>query len=164
MDRIGQSSSRLLALVLLAASGATAGAQALAPDGVDRNLLERQQREREFHVKLYDTPSSGTPRVTVSLPLPSSFTGRESYDKAPESPPASAAPVPAVPDFVSQRQLDDSQYRRQLELQTQNKLLDDVTRQQQSQIQTLQFGRENQAQQLQQQIQRDSTNMMQRLH
>jgi hypothetical protein len=61
-------------------------------------------------------------------------------------------------------QLDDSQLRRQLELQTQNKLMDDISRQQQSQIQQLQFGRENQAQQLQQGIMRDSNSMMQRLH
>jgi hypothetical protein len=164
MGRIGQSASRLLAVLLLAAASATAGAQALPQDGVDRNLLERQQREREFHVKLYDTRSSGTPGATGSLPLPGSFTGRESYEKAPESPAARAAPVTVVPDSAAQRQLDDSQLRRQLELQTQNRLLDDVTRQQQSQIQTLQFGRENQAQQLQQQIQRDSNSMMQRLH
>jgi beta-glucosidase-like glycosyl hydrolase len=64
---------------------------------------------------------------------------------------------------VDRQQLNDSQLRRQLELQTQNKLFDQPTRQQQSQIQLLQFGRENQAQQLQQQIQRDSGNLMQQL-
>jgi hypothetical protein len=164
MDPIGQFASPLLAIVLLAAFHVTAGAQALPLDGIDRNLLERQQQEREFHIKLYDAPSANAPSVTVSLPIPGSFTERESYDRAPASPPPKAAPVQAAPDGAAQRQLEDSQLRRQLELQTQNKLRDDTTRQQQSQIQQLQFGRENQAQQLQQQIQRDSSSMMQRLH
>jgi hypothetical protein len=62
----------------------------------------------------------------------------------------------------SQQQLDDSQLRRQIELQTQNRFQDEPTRQQQSRIQQLQFGRENQAQQLQQQIRRDSDSVMQR--
>jgi hypothetical protein len=164
MGPIGQFASRILATVLLAAGYTSAAPQAVPLDGIDRNLLERQQREREFHVKLYDAPVVGVPGVAVSLPIPGSFTERESYDRAPASPPPNAATKQVAPDGAAQRQLDDSQQRRQLELQTQNKLLDDVTRQRQSQIQQLQFGRENQAQQLQQQIQRDSSGMMQRLH
>ena len=164
MGSIGQFASRVLAAVLLAAGYTTAAAQAVPLDGIDRNLLERQQREREFHVKLYDAPVAGAPGVAVSLPIPGSFTERESYDRAPASSPPNAATRQVAPGEVGQRQLDDSQLRRQIELQTQNKLRDEMTRQQQSQIQQLQFGRENQAQQLQQQIQRDSSSMMQRLH
>jgi len=164
MGPIGQFASRILATVLLAAGYTGAAAQAVPLDGIDRNLLERQQREREFHVKLYDAPVVGVPGVAISLPIPGSFTERESYDRAPASSPPNTATKQVAPDGAAQRQLDDSQQRRQLELQTQNKLMDDVTRQQRSQLQQLQFGRENQAQQLQQQIQRDSNSMMQRLH
>ena len=164
MDRIRPSASRLLAVALLAAGCSIARAQGLPLDGIDRNLLQRQQQEREFHVKLYDAPATGAPGVTVSLPIPGSFTERESYDRAPAAARPNAATVQVAPAGGAQRQLDDSQLRRQLELQTQNKSRDDVTRQQQSQIQQLPFGRENQAQQLQQQIQRDSSSMMQRLH
>ncbi len=70
--------------------------------------------------------------------------------------------VGAPSDTANRQQLNDSQLRRQLELQTQNKLFDEPTREPQRRIQQLQFGRENQAQQLQQQIQRDSSDLVQR--
>ena len=165
MDRIRQSASHWLATLLLMAGGAGAWAQTLPQDGIDRSLLQRDQQERDFHVKLYDAPRAGVPRTTVTLPLPRSFSERESYERAPDVPPASNPPALSTsPNSTERLQLEDSQLRRQLELQTQNKLMDDVSRQQQSQIQQLQFGRENQAQQLQQGIMRDSNSMMQRLH
>ena len=165
MDRIRQSASHWLATLLLMAGGLGAWAQTLPQDGIDRSLLQRDQQERDFHVKLYDAPRAGVPRTTVTLPLPRSFSERESYERAPDVPPASNPPALSTsPNSTERLQLDDSQLRRQLELQTQNKLMDDVSRQQQSQIQQLQFGRENQAQQLQQGIIRDSNSMMQRLH
>ena len=165
MDRIRQSASHWLATLLLMAGGPGAWAQTLPQDGIDRSLLQRDQQERDFHVKLYDAPRAGVPRTTVTLPLPRSFSERESYERAPDVPPASNPPALSTsPNSTERLQLDDSQLRRQLELQTQNKLMDDVSRQQQSQIQQLQFGRENQAQQLQQGIMRDSNSMMQRLH
>lgn len=165
MDRIRQSASHWLAYLLLTVGGAAVWAQTLPQDGIDRGLLQREQQERDFHVKLYDAPRAGVPRATVTLPLPPSFSERESYERAPGVPPASTPPAPATSTGATERlQLDDSQSRRQLELQTQNKLMDDPSRQQQSQIQQLQFGRENQAQELQQGIMRDSKSMMQRLH
>jgi hypothetical protein len=163
MDRVGQSASCLLTAAILVGSWGIAVAEGLSQDGIDRNLLERQQRERDFHVRLYDAPPDRVPATTVTLPVPESFTKREAYDAPPAGVPGSAVSVQARPEPTARQQLDDSQLRRQLELQTQNKSLDDVTRQQQSQIQQLQFGRENQAQQLQQQIQRDSNASMQRL-
>ena len=162
MDRIRQSASQWLAYALLTVGGAAAWAQTLPQDGIDRSLLQREQQERDFHVKLYDAPRAGVPQATVTLPR--SFSERESYDRARDVPPGSNAPALSTsPNSTERLQLDDSQLRRQLELQTQNKLMDDVSRQQQSQIQQLQFGRENQAQQLQQGIMRDSKSMMQRL-
>jgi hypothetical protein len=138
-------------------------AQTSPQDGIDRGLLQRDQQERDFHVKLYDAPRADVPRTTVTLPR--SFSERESYERGPDVPPASnPSAISSSPNASGRLQLDDSQLRRQLELQTQNKLMDDISRQQQSQIQQLQFGRENQAQQLQQGIMRDSNSMMQRLH
>jgi hypothetical protein len=164
MVGIGQGAARLFAaIILLSAAWAPASAQNGPQDGIDRNLLERQQRAAEFHVRLYDNARSTEQAATTPLPpVPHSFVGRELSD-VPVAPPAAA--VPAQPPGVSAtQQLDDSQLRRQLELQTQNRFQDEPTRQQQSQIQQLQFGRENQAQQLQQQIRRDSDSMMQRTH
>ena len=63
----------------------------------------------------------------------------------------------------SRRQLDDSQSRRLLQLELQNKNLEELVRQQQIQIQQLQFDRENQAQHLNEQIQRDSKGSMQQI-
>ena len=166
MDRIRHFASQWLACLLLAIGGTGAWAQTSPQDGIDRGLLQPDQQERDFHVKLYDAPRVGVPRTTVTLPLPRSFSDRESYERAPDvPPPASNDPaVSSAPNATERLHLDDSQLRRQLELQTQNKLMDDISRQQQSQIQQLQFGRENQAQQLQQGIMRDSNRMMQRLH
>jgi len=152
------------ATILVTAASLPAWAQNSVQDGIDRNLLQREQRSAEFHVRLYDDARSVQQSAATPLPpVPHSFVGRELYDTPV---PAPATPITVQPSNAGagQQQLDDSQQRRQLELQTQNRFQDEPTRQQQSQIQQLQFGRENQAQQLQQQIRRDSDSMMQRVH
>lgn len=165
MDGIGLSASRLVALVLLASGCEIGAAQAGPRDGIDRNLLERQQQSSDFHVRLYDTARTVGQDALIPLPrVAHSFMGHELYEAPSAGTPGGTASVAKPLDAADRQQWNDSQLRRQLELQTQNELLDDPTRQQQSQIQQLQFGREHQAQHLQQQIQRDSGNLMQRLH
>ena len=162
MKRIGQFASRVLLVPALVLTWGALHAQNLPRDGIDRNLLQRQQSEREFHVKLYDAPSAAAPKATVTLPLPETFTDRESYERAPTTGSGATVTGPTLDSTVSPR-LDDSQARRQLELQIQTRRLDDLARQQQNQIQQSQFGRENQAQDLQQRILRNSNDSMQRL-
>ena len=158
------SASRLIGLLLLSAFSAPLGAQTSPEDGIDRNLLQRQQQSSDFHVRLYEEGKAAGQGALIPLPpVPHSFIGPELYQAPSPSASSSTGKVGSLPDAAN-RQLNDSQLRRQLELQTQNKFFDEPTRQQQNQIQQLQFGRENQAQQLQQQIQRDSSNLMQRLH
>jgi hypothetical protein len=164
MDGMGQFASRLIAAMLLASAWQAGVAQNSPHDGIDRNLLQRDQQEREFHVRLYDSARAAGQGALVPLPpVPHSFVGPELY-QPPGATPGGTASVPAPVAGSDRLQLDDSQLRRQLELQTQDKFIDEASRQQQSQIQQLQFGRENQAQHLQQQIQRDSSNLMQGLH
>jgi len=163
MEEIRLAASRLVFSILLATGCAVATAQSSPNDGINRNLLQREQQSADFHVRLYDTGRAGGQDALVPLPpVPHSFIGPELYQVpsggAPGGTNNSGVPLGAA----DRQQLNDSQLRRQLELQTQNKLFDEPTRQQQSQIQQLQFGRENQAQQLQQQIQRDSSNLIQR--
>ncbi len=156
--------ARLLVFILLTAGWTLASPQSGPWDGIDRNLLQREQQALEFHVKLYDTARASGQGSTAPLPpVPHSFIGQPYHDGLPVTSSGDTVMPASAPDAVARQQLDQSQLRRQLELQTQNRFLDEPTRQQQSQIQQLQFGRENQAQQLQQQIQRDSGNLMQRL-
>lgn len=162
MVRIGPGSARVAFAIVFATATMTASAQNSAQDGIDRNLLQREQRSAEFHVRLYDDARSAQQAAATPLPpVPHSFVGRELYDPPIPTPPSTTMPQP-LGASGSQQQLDDSQLRRQIELQTQNRFQDEPTRQQQSRIQQLQFGRENQAQQLQQQIRRDSDSVMQR--
>ncbi len=164
MDGIFRCASRLFARVLLASVWEIALAQGGPHDGIDRNLLQRDQQEREFHVRLYDTARAvGQDAIMPLPPVPHSFVGPELY-QPPGATPGGTTSGSGPVAGSDRQQLDDSQLRRQLELQTQNKFMDEASRQQQSQIQQLQFGRENQAQHLQQQIQRDSGNLMQGLH
>ena len=161
MVEIGRGSARIASAMILSATSMLGFAQNGAQDGIDRNLLQREQRAAEFHVRLYDDARSAQQSAAPALPpVPHSFVGRELYDAPVPTPPAVAQPPGGA---ASQQQLDDSQLRRQLDLQTQNRFQDESTRQQQNQIQQLQFGRENQAQQLQQQIRRDSDSVMQRM-
>ena len=163
MEEIRLCASRLAFSILLAAGCRVAMAQGSPNDGINRNLLQREQQSAEFHVRLYDTGRAAGQDALIPLPpIPNSFIGPELYQVPSSSPQAGTGNSGVAPGAGDRQQLNDSQLRRQLELQTQSKFLDEPTRQQQSQIQQLQFGRENQAQQLQQQIQRDSSNLIQR--
>jgi len=164
MDGMGQFASRLVASAALAFACQGVAAQNSPNDGVDRNLLQRDQHEREFHVRLYDsTQAAGQGALAPLPPIPHSFVGPELY-QVPGPTPGATASASAPTAGFDRQQLNESQLRRQLELQTQNKFMHEPSRQQQSQIQQLQFGRENQAQHLQQQMQRGSGNALQGLH
>jgi len=163
MEKKGLSASRLIATLLFAGGCGVAAAQSSPNDGVDRNLLQREQQSLDFHVRLYDDARAAGQDALIRLPpVPHSPLGPEVYQAPSTRAQNGRGDVGVSSDALNRQQLNDSQLRRQLELQTQNKLFDEPTRQQQSQIQQLQFGRENQAQQLQQQIQRDSNNLIQR--
>ena len=144
----------------------TAQPQNPAQDGVSRNLLERQQRENEFHVKLYDdAPPKSTAR-TPGLPLPLETNPRSTLDLGeplPPNPTTSQASTPRGSDTAQQLQRDLSQQQRLQQLQQQNKDLAEPVRQQQMQIQQLQFDRENNAQGLHDRIMRDSQGSMQQV-
>ena len=144
---------RQLASVLLICGFLAAADRAASQDtsGVQRNLLERQQQDNEFHVRLYDNvpaPVPGTP----GAPTPAQ---------------AASESAARAADAAARRQLYDSQLRRQLELQNQTRGQDATSPQTQTQLQQLQqqqFERETEAQRLQQGILRDSSNRMQQLH
>ena len=133
-------------------------------DDVSRNLLERQQRENEFHVKLYDNAPPKSTAPTPSLPLPLETSPRSILhlgEPLPPNPTTSQAATPRMSDTAQQLQRDSSQQQRLQQLQLQNKDLDEPVRQQQMQIQQLQFERENNAQSLHDRIMRDSQGSMQ---
>lgn len=158
MDRLSLSACLFLAGV--AAAGPIA-AQVHPQDGIDRNLLERAAREREFHVRLQeDTPVPRPPALTGEtglkfvLPAP----GSEILRREPVAPgpaPLRTAPGQSVVD--SELQLRDSQRRRQIELQTQTQNVPDPARRQTLQSQQLGFERETSAQDLGSRILRDSS-------
>jgi hypothetical protein len=132
-------------------------------DEVARNLLERQQRENDFHVRLYDNAPPRPMSKGPTLPLPLETSPRSVLDLGPPLPPnptSSQAVAPQPSDAGQQGQLSVSQQQRLQQLQLQNKNLDEPMRQQQQQIQQLQFDRENQAQSLHDQIMRDSQGSM----
>jgi hypothetical protein len=151
-------------LSVIALTAGTVGAQDSPKDGTDRNLLERQQRETGFHVRLYDNtppprPSSNAP----SLPLPLETSPRSTLDLGPplpQNPNTNLSQPPQPLDPSQRRALEISQQQRLQQLQLQNKNLDEPVRQQQTQVQQLQFDRENQAQSLHDQIMRDSQGSM----
>jgi hypothetical protein len=128
-------------------------------DGIDRNLLQRQQQLQEFDKKLQDTARNIVPG---SLAPPPARAGE--LPRVTQLPPAQLTAPQLVPFDVYSQQLHDSQLRRQLEQQTQNQSLPPNIREQQNQVQLLQFQREDQAHQLQQGIQRDSSRAMQGIH
>ena len=156
-------------MVLAAAGIDPAAAQVHPQDGIDRNLQERAAQEHEFHVGLQeDIPpvprpipissgksgASGTSGLQISIPSPGSEILRR--DQAP--PPAAPARVTTGKSVVSSDlQLQDSQSRRQMELQTQIENRPEPERQQILQIQQLQFDRENSANDLGTKIMRDSS-------
>jgi hypothetical protein len=155
MVQVRRSASLLFSLSMVAAA---AFAQPGAQDGAQRNLLERDQQEAEFHVRLYDArvpkPTSGP-----SLPLPLETAPRSTLHLSePLAPnPTEPAEVPPPLSGSSARlQKDLDQQQRLQQLQMQNQQLDETVRQQQIQIQQLQFDRENSAQSLHDRIMRDS--------
>ncbi len=154
------------AACLLIAAGLASGtalAQENGQDAVNRNLLERQQRESGFHVDLYDNTVPKPMGKRPSLPLPLESAPRSEIDLGPGLPPNpnTANPIaPLTTESSARKQLDLSQQQRLQQLQLQNKNLDEPLRQQQQQIQSLQFDRENQAQSLHDQIMRDSQGAM----
>jgi hypothetical protein len=124
-----------------------------AQDGIDRNLLERRQREVQFGVSLYDDapprPATGAPpalTMPITLLPPGMSPMPEQGTPAPV-----ALPSPSAPDGSAQRRLEElhsSQQQRQLHLQLENRELPEAVRRQQSESQQLIFERENRAQEL----------------
>jgi hypothetical protein len=133
-----------------------------AQDGIDRNLLERQQREVRFGVSLFDDtappPAPGAPQ-TPSMPITLYPPG---ISPMPER--GSPAPVTLPPPTASDRsarrdleQLHGSQQQRQLHLQLETRELPEPARRAQSQQQQLIFEREGRAQELGADIMRRSS-------
>lgn len=150
-----------LLLSTLALLGA-AQARSAAGDGIARNVLERQQNENGFHVKLYDNSPPPPMNWGRSLPLPLETSPRSTLDLGDPLPPNPTRSQPAAPlsSDAARVPLDVNQQQRLQQLQLQNKNLYEPVRQQQEQIQQLQFDRENQAQSLHDQIMRDSQGSM----
>ncbi len=68
MEEIRLSASRLVALLLLSTFCEIAAAQSSPQDGIDRNLLQRQQQSAEFHVRLYDDARAVGQDALIPLP------------------------------------------------------------------------------------------------
>jgi hypothetical protein len=153
---------------LLCAALISIPAAALAADGVERNLLERQQREADFHVKLFDTTPPRPMAHGPQLPLPLETAPRSTQDLGEPLPPNPTRAVPSAPGpDTSRLHLDLSQQYRQEQLQQQSQPLEDALHPQQSQIlqqqlqtQQLQFDRENRSQGLSDRILRESQGAM----
>jgi hypothetical protein len=148
----------VFALLLLPALKAYSQAQ----EGIDRNLLERQQREVRFGVSLYDDvpprPAAGAP-AAPSMPITLYPPG---ISPMPErgSPPPVTLPPPTAQGRSAQRdleQLHSSQQQRQLHLQLDTREQPEAVRRQQSQQQQLIFEREGRAQELGADIMRRSS-------
>jgi hypothetical protein len=138
-----------------------ASAQVHPQDGIDRNLQERAARAHEFQVRLQDDiPPVPRPVVPgksglqISIPTPGGELLQRHRTEAP-APPARITPGKSV--VSGDLQLQDSQSRRQMELQTQIENRPEPERQQILQIQQLQFNRETSAQDLGAKIMRDSS-------
>jgi len=150
-----------LLLSTCALLGATL-ARSAAEDGIARNVLERQQNENGFHVKLYDNRPPLPMTGGRALPLPLETSPRSTLDLGeplPPNPTRSQSAAPLSSD-AARLPLDVNQQQRLQQLQLQNKNLDEPIRQQQVQTQQLQFDRENQAQSLHDQIMPDSQGSM----
>lgn len=134
----------------------------VARDDIDRNLQERAVREREFHVDLdaAPTPVAPTPtleRSRVMLRTP----GTELFDVPSRVPaPASRVGSPTTVRVPGPSLLDESQRRRQLELQSQTRMLDETQRRPLLDTQQLQFEREQRSDQVHSDIMRNSERAM----
>jgi hypothetical protein len=142
------------AAVLLIVVGVDVRAQNAAQDAIDRNLLLRQQQEQDLQNRLNDSARNATPGLSAQPPAGAGGSLNSPQLSAPQLPP---------PDLQSQ-QLYQSQQQRQLEQQSENRLLPPSVQEQQNQIQLQQFQREDQAQELQREIQRDSSRAVPGLH
>jgi hypothetical protein len=155
---------RISAILVVAglAAAAPALSQTHPQDGIDRNLQQRAAREQEFHVGLQDDNTLPPPRPIVPgktglqfyVPTPGSEILRHDEVRQP-APPARGAPGKSV--VTGETLLQDSQSRRQMELQTQIQNRPEPERQQILQIQQLGFDRETSAQELGSKIMRDSS-------
>jgi len=161
-----------LASIFLSGFANPAWPQTTPQDGVDRNLQQREARQREFHASLEDhrgpppALSGGfEPKWNFVLLPP----GGEPPLRLPQgvTPAASSTRVPPQTSVVNgDVQLQDSQQRRQLELQLQTGVgtqvpgVPDPGRQQAVQAQQLGFEREIRAQDLQSNVLRDSARAM----
>jgi len=160
MFRHRRAASLLLSTFALLGAGQ---ARSAAGDGIARNMLERQQNENGFHVKLYDDRRPPPPMTSArALPLPLETSPRSTLDLGDPLPPNPTRAQPSAPlsSDAARLPLDVNQQQRLQQWQLQNKNLDEPARQQQIQLQQLQFDRENQAQSLHDQIMRDSQGAM----
>jgi hypothetical protein len=157
----------MILLVAGLGAGGPAFAQTHPQDGIDRNLQAREAREHDFHVGLQDgavvpPPRPMTPGQTglqiyvplAGLPTPGSEILRRDAPRQPASVPI---PAPGKSVVSGDLQLQDSQSRRQMELQTQTNQRPEAERQQALQIQQLGFDRETSSQDLNSKIMRDSS-------
>ena len=152
-------------VAIVAALANPAAAQVQPEDGIDRNLQQRAVREHEFHVGLEQSIPIPRPYVPgksglqIYVPTPGSEILRR--DK-PLPAPQQQQVTPGKSAVSGDVLLQDSQSRRQMELQTQLQNQSDpgsaaeAARQQALQIQQLQFNRETSSQDLGSKIMRDS--------
>jgi hypothetical protein len=166
--------NRALAWVCLAwvlAGSPDPGLAQPAQDAIDRSQQERAVRERDLRVRLDGPrapPQPLPPEVLErSIVLPTPGTEILQRQPPPRLPPRPTVAKPAAPVIDTQKQLDDSQRRRQLEAQVQLPAAsatgagaEDVGRQRALQVQRLQFEREQRAQQLGSDIMRGSDRAM----
>jgi hypothetical protein len=147
-------------LLWLGASFASSLVFAQATDGIDRNLLERQQREIRFGVSLYEEPPlprapAGEPSMPITL-LPPGLNPLGDRGRPVQQRPA-PAPGPAVSTTTQDlERLHASQQQRQQQQQLQTRDLPEPQRRQESNTQQLIFERENRAQELGAEIMRRS--------
>jgi hypothetical protein len=165
-------SPSLVSLVLaFSCVSAAAFGQSPGQDAIDRNLQERTASERSLSLRL--DPPRPAPRPMAPAELVPGIVlyapGVELLERRPPPalPPRAAVANPSEPLPTPQQQLDDSQRRRQIELQTQLPPApaslapaEDVVRQQSLQVQQLQFEREQSAGRLGSDIMRNSDRAM----
>jgi hypothetical protein len=148
-------------LILLALLLSTLPAAAQAPtDGIDRNLLERAQRLREFGVTLEDgpLPSAPAPGLEKAMPITLMPPGVDpAADRRRPSPTPSAPAVPTRRDASELQQLHADQQRRQLHLQLETRELPEAARRPALDTQQMNFERESRAQELGAEIMRRSS-------
>jgi hypothetical protein len=154
------------------AIAAAALGQVTGQDAIDRNLQERAVRERSLSLRLNESPPPPRPLAPAEITPPGVVLYAPGVELLERRPPpeiapraAVAHPAPLVPS--RQQQLDESQRRRQLELQTRLPSApvpvlpaEDIARQQSLQVQQLQFQREQAAERLGSEIMRNSERAM----